>query len=85
MPVEIAHSKKNQAADNQSSADIAEGWVGFGGCGGRGDVANAKDFAFVLNADLGEEKADDPQNDRDDSGPGRFVHKVGLKVSSLSE
>jgi hypothetical protein len=76
-PIEIAHPENNEAADNQSAADIAEGWVSFGGSSGRGEVANAKDFVFILNADLGEEKAEDPQDDRNDAGPGRFVHMVG--------
>jgi hypothetical protein len=75
-PIEIAHSESNQAANNQSAADIAENWIGLRGCRCSCDTTEAKDFLFVLNADLGEEKANDPQDDRNDSGRGRFVHRL---------
>jgi hypothetical protein len=75
-PIEITHPESNQAANNQSTADIPKHRVCFRGGRCSGDTTEAKDFLFVLNADLGEEKANDPQDDRNDSGRGRFVHRL---------
>src|SRR5437868_5676217 len=65
--IEVAHSKDNQPAGNESNAQRAEGWVGFGGgrCGR--EISDAKHFLFVLDSNLGQEKADDSQHDCNNS------------------
>ena len=82
--IEVAHSKNYQTADNQSTAYITQRWVRFGSCGCRRNTADAKDLLFVLDSNLGKEKANDAQYDGNDAGPGRFVHMaVFNKVTGL--
>ena len=82
--IEVAHSKNYQTADNQSTAYITQRWVRFGSCGCRRNAADAKDLLFVLDSNLGKEKANDAQYDGNDTGPGRFIHMaVFNKVTGL--
>ena len=82
--IEVAHSKNYQTADNQSTAYITKCRVRFGSCGCRRNTADAKDLLFVLDSNLGKEKANDAQYDGNDAGPGRFVHMaVFNKVTGL--